>query len=178
MATKGVLIAVTLCLTLTIISALETEDNENLSETTTCSNRSSSCKECTDRKDDCYWCAASKNCLEWKWSKSHALSSDVDCKGHNYYYKQCGLNAAGIIAITVVVVVVVVGLCLCCCVCCCCYYMSRRRKRKYAKLQETHEYTNQAIRSGNNERRAERAAKREEILRKYQRDSSKYDQLA
>ena len=164
--TKAALITVILCVT--FISGV-------LSENSTCSSRNSSCTDCTDGKKDCYWCDASKECLKWPGSLH---SNDIHCKGYRYYYNQCRLNGVGIIAITVVSVVLLMGLCLCCCICCCCYCMSQRRKRSYEALRETHEYTNRNIASQNSERKAERAARREEIVRKYQRGSSKYDQLA
>jgi len=58
--------------------------------------------------------------------------------------------------------------------------MSQRRKKNYERLQERHEDRKRTISSGNSERRAERAAKRNEILSKYQinSDNSKYGQLA
>ena len=180
MATRAVVI-IGLILYLTFIvdasvSAFDAEDRlEDIDET--CLQRNS-CKNCTDGKRDCYWCEASKECLKWP---SHHKSSDIHCKGYNYYYSQCKINGAGILAIIVVVVVFVIGLCICCCVCCCCYCMSRRRKRNYELLQETHQNRNQNIYNASSARRAEHAAKREEILRKYERVNSynsKNDQLA
>ena len=181
MALKAVLIALILCLTFIIISAQDTFEGSgtqdsivngsvNGSVNNTCFNSNATCESCTKGKKDCYWCEASKECLEWH--------HEAHCKGHNYYYGQCQINGAGIIAITVVVIVVIVGLCACCCVCCCCYCMSRMRKRNYEILQENHERTNRSIHSTHNERKAERAARREEIARKYQIGNSKYDQLA
>lgn len=163
-----------------VVSALETEDSlsDISNNNTECFNRNDSCKECTDGKDDCYWCEPSKQCLDWKWSKSHVVPSDLHCKGHNFYFKQCRLNGAGIIALITVGTVVVVGLFLCCCVCCCCVCISRRRKRKYEKLQEKHETRKEAIQSRNNQNRAERAARRDEIRRKYHIGTSDHDQLA
>ena len=168
MATNAKAMLIVLILCVTFISGV-------LSESSTCSDRNNSCTDCTDGKKDCYWCEPTKECLEWPGSKD---SNDLHCKGYRYYYNQCRLNGVGILVITVVSVILVIGLCVCCCVCCCCYCMSQRRKRKYQALQDTHEYTNRTIGSQNNERKAESAARREEIVRKYQRGSSKYDQLA
>ena len=179
MVARAVLIGLILYL-LTIVvdpslSALVNEDGlDDYMEDETCSPRSS-CKNCTDGKSDCYWCESSKECLKWH------KSSDIHCKGSNYYYSQCRINGAGILAIIVVAVVLAIGLCICCCVCCCCYCMSRRRKRNYELLQETHQNKNQNIYSASSARRADHAAKREEIRRKYERVnsySSKNDQLA
>ena len=182
MVARAVLIGLILYL-LTIVvdaslSALVNEDGlGDYMEDETCSPRSS-CKNCTDGKSDCYWCESSKECLKWP---SRHKSSDIHCKGYNYYYSQCRINGAGILAIIVVAVVLAIGLCICCCVCCCCYCMSRRRKRNYELLQETHQNKNQNIYSASSARRADHAAKREEIRRKYERVnsySSKNDQLA
>ena len=176
MATRAV-IGLILCLTFIAnvsVSALENimEDDD------TCSQHNSTCKNCTDGKTDCYWCEPSKECLNWPGQHD---ARKIHCKGSNYYYSQCRINAAGILAIIVVVVVLVIGLCVCCCVCCCCYCISRRRKRNYMLLQETHQNRNQNIHSASNTRRADHAAKREAILRKYERVNSynsKNDQVA
>ena len=180
MATKAVLIGLILCLPFIVDtsvsasrSALKTEvytEDEAL-----CINLNGSCKNCTTGKD-CYWCEASNQCLKWS-----SNGRDIHCKGYNYFYRQCKLNGVALIAISVVVVVVIIGLCICCCVCCCCYCISQRRKRNYEILQETHQNRNQAIYSGSSERKAERAARREEIRRKYERVNSynsKNDQYA
>ena len=178
MATVAVLVGLVLSLTF-IISAFGMnslgKNNDSL-----CVIRSASCKNCTDGNKDCYWCESSKECLDWKWSKGNIVPSDTKCKGYNFYFNQCRINGAGIIAIICISLVVVIGLFLCCCVCCCCYCMSQRRKKNYERLQERHEDRKRTISSGNSERRAERAAKRNEILSKYQinSDNSKYGQLA
>ena len=171
MITKAVLIGLVLCLPFVVNASVSASRSASktvdyTADETSCTNLNESCKNCTT-SNDCYWCASSDQCLKWS-----SNGRDIHCKGYNYYYRQCKLNGVALIAVFVVVVVVIIGLCICCCVCCCCCCISRRRKRNYEILQETHQNRNQAIYSGSNERKAERAARREEIRRKYERVDS------
>ena len=131
------LVFVGLCLVIFLspLSRGETDlDYDSYEDDDDCNLRGNSCKNCTDGMDDCFWCEPSKECRKWKGGNNH-VSANTNCKGYNFYYKQCKLNGAGIIAILSVSLVLLVASCLCCCVCCCCCWISRRRKRSYERLQ-------------------------------------------
>ena len=159
------LVLLSLCLAITLIPVSRGETDLDEHESDDCNLRNGSCRNCTDGADDCFWCEASKECKKWTHGNNHL--SKVDCKGYNFYYQQCKLNGAGIIAITAVVLVLLVASCVCCCVCCCCCWLSRRRKRNYELLQDNYADKKAEIYERNADRKAERKARRDDIRRKY-----------
>ena len=161
------LVLVSVCLVITLTVARDETDLDELeADDIDCSLRGLSCKNCTDGMDDCFWCEASKECKKWKWGNNH-VSANTNCKGYNFYYKQCKLNGAGIIAILSVGLVLLLASCCCCCVCCCCCWMSRRRKRNYERLHDNYADKRADIYERNADKKAERRARRDDIRRKY-----------
>jgi len=165
------LVLVGLCLVIFLpsFSRGETNLDHDGEEEDDCKLRGNSCKNCTDGRDDCFWCEPSKECRKWTHGNNHVAKTN--CKGYNFYYQQCKLNGAGIIAILSVMLVLLVASCLCCCVCCCCCWMSRRRKRSYERLQDNYADKRADIYERNADKKAERRAKRDEIRRKYELNS-------
>ena len=115
------------------------------------------CSNCTE-KEDCYWCESSKECADWKWG-------DIpNCKGQNYYFRQCDVNGLSFILIFSLALLLILVTIVCCCVCCCYCYIRRKRRREYTLLESR--------RASFQERQRQFQARRDEIRHKYGLDNS------
>ncbi|KAJ7390507.1 negative regulation of DNA damage response, signal transduction by p53 class mediator [Desmophyllum pertusum] len=125
----------------------------------TCSQRNASCGDCI-QDINCFWCGADDTCKDYQ-----ATSNLIpDCKGNNWYWKECfvaGHLLIYIIPSVAFVVLVIIG---CCVYCLCC---RNRRQKSYEsgdkKMQKRREETQRR----NAERRAERRIKTDAIRQKY-----------
>jgi len=115
------------------------------------------CVNCT-KKQDCYWCASSKECSDWKWGDF------PQCKGQNYYFRQCDVNGLSFLLILSLALLLILITVVCCCVCCCYCYVKRRRQREYSLIENR--------RASFQERQRLFQARRDEIRHKYGLDGS------
>ncbi|CAM1307570.1 PTTG1IP (predicted) [Pycnogonum litorale] len=121
-----------------------------------------SCKDCL-KNVKCFYCTSTKKCDVYPYST--IVPKAKDCTMGNIRWGLCGINfEALIISCAVIGGIIIISIGICCCCCCCC------RKKKHSaitKLEMKWERQKEDRLARNEERRAERKAKTDEIRRKY-----------
>ena len=125
--------------------------------------KNTNCSSCVKKGGDCYWCPDTGKCGQWDTTKT------PDCKGSEYFYKQCNLNGAAFIVLLSFGLLLLLGVIVSCCIFCCCCYMKRRRRRQYVSLVNIEQNrTNERT----DIRNRQLQARRDEIRHKYGLDTN------
>ncbi|KAL3832126.1 hypothetical protein ACJMK2_024015 [Sinanodonta woodiana] len=161
---------IVICVTLVLISLPWARSAPNTTEQTTisvttlspeeeCSKHSASCDDCVGvAKAQCVYCQGAKKCK----LKKSIIPTD-ECSLSDAKWGVCWVNyEALIIAVSVIGSVIFLGIVICCCCCC-----RGKGKEKLKKWEAKWERDRTERKARNDERRAERQQKTDEIRRKY-----------
>ena len=142
---------------------------QTLAQDSTCASapNATDCEECI-RSTGCFYCdkpaSGHKTCQDA--SRAAFLTDITSCPGYNWKWGQCTLNGIVIAVLLALFIVLIIS---CCCVTFCCIICVCRRRRKELLARNEYRYQREreAIKEAHARKKEEKAARREEIKKKY-----------